>query len=196
MKLLLPFALSAIIPGLGQLYIAHYWKGLFLLLAPLIIFLLLPIGIIFGYLIFIIISLVDLYLTFEKTEEKRKVINNLIFGIIIVIFILPILFYLFTLSVYKGGLYVKDEFLGEDYTKSEMEDIVKALNKYQVDTDSFPTDYLRFVRTKPIWDSWYDDYWGTAYRYINNEVDVTLVSAGKDQTFDTDDDIIFSTTYQ
>lgn len=196
MKLLLPFVLSALIPGLGQMYIAKYWKGLLLLLVPVLTFFLLPTGFIFAYFILIIISLTDLYLTFEKTVEKRRVINNLIFGIIIAIFIIPALFYLFTLSIYKGGIYVKDEFLGEDYTKSEMEDIVKALNKYQIDTDTFPTDYSRFVRTKPIWDSWYDDYWGTAYRYTIEGKSLSLISAGKDHVFETDDDIVVTSSYQ
>lgn len=196
MKLLLPFVLSALIPGLGQMYIAKYWKGLLLLLVPVLTFFLLPTGFIFAYFILIIISLTDLYLTFEKTEGKRRVINNLIFGIIIAIFIIPALFYLFTLSIYKGGIYVKDEFLGEDYTKSEMEDIVKALNKYQIDTDTFPTDYSRFVRTKPIWDSWYDDYWGTAYRYTIEGKSLSLTSAGKDHVFGTDDDIVLTSSYQ
>lgn len=194
MNLLIPFVLSAIFPGLGQLYAAKYWKGLALVLSPFIAFFLLPLGFIFSYTVLVIISLADLYLSFEKTENKKRVMKNLVFAVLIVIIVIPSLFYLLTLSMYKGGLYVKDEFLSEDYTESEMNDIIKALNKYQSDTDTFPTDYLKFVKTKPIWDSWYNDDWGNPYKYINEGGDIKLISAGKDATFATEDDIILTSS--
>lgn len=196
MKLLLPFALSAFIPGLGQLYIAKYWKGTLLFIAPILSFFLFPVGFIYTYYVGIIISLVDLYITFEKVEDKRKVINNLIFGIVTVVIIIPAIFYLFTLSVYKGGLYVKNEFLSENFTKSEMEEIIKALNRYQTDTDTFPSDFASFVSSKPIWDSWYTDHWGNSYKYVKEGEYVKLISAGKDRTFDTDDDITLSSSFK
>lgn len=194
MNLLIPFVLSAIYPGLGQLYTAKYWKGLAFIISPIIAFFLFPLGLIFSYTILIIISLTDLYLSFEKKENKKRVLNNLIFAILIVIIVIPSIFYLFTISMYEGGLYVKDEFLSENYTKSEMDDIMKALNKYQSDTDTFPSDYVRFVKTKPIWDSWYSDDWGNSYKYINEGGDIKLISAGKDATFGTEDDIILTSS--
>lgn len=194
MNLLLPFILSAIYPGLGQLYTAKYWKGLVLLLLPIITFLLIPLVFIIAYTVLVIISIADLYLTFEKTENKKRVMNNLFFAILIVIIVIPSFFYLFTFSMFKGGLYVKDEFLSKDYTQSEMEDIIKALNKFQSDTDTFPSDYVKFVKTKPIWDSWYNDDWGNPNKYSHENGEIKLISAGKDATFETPDDIILTSS--
>lgn len=192
MKILLPFIFSAIIPGTGQLYLRHFLKGFLMLVLPFSIIYFVPeIPITYPYLICQIVSLADIYLTIEKREGKKKALTNLVFGLVIVIIIIPITIYLFTLSLYKGGLHFKDEILSSDQTKKEMSEISTALENYYAKYNRYPVKYDDFVRTKPIWNRWREDSWGTKYEYEVTEPNgYILKSAGKDQIFDTPDDVV------
>ena len=129
MKTLLPFLLSGLIPGAGQLYLRKYISGLAFLLLPIIVILIFPeIPIQFSYLTFIIISVADVYFVLQNIVGRKKALINLCFTIVIFVIIIPSAFYLFTLSMYKGGEYVINEHLNIIHTRDEMVEISNALN--------------------------------------------------------------------
>jgi len=191
MNNLLPFILSFLIPGLGQIYIKKYKKGIIILSISIIVGLMIPvIPFYYVYIICMIWSLVDIYLTLEKIEGKDKAIRNLIFSLIIVIIIIPSIFYLFILSIKIGGEYVKYEFFVLKNTKNEMKEISVELDRYFDYYKKFPSDFRSFVRSKPIWSGWESDSWENDYRYIQKDsIHYLLISSGKDCKFDTDDDL-------
>lgn len=191
MKILLPFIFSAVLPGTGQFYLRDYLKGIILLLFPFVIDFLIPdLPFQYPYLFAVIISLTDIYLKTEKKEGRQKAMKNLIFGLIVVIVILPSVFYLFTLSMYKGGQYVSNEILNVEHTEDEMTEISKALDNYYFNNGMYPGDFQKFVRRKPVWSHWITDSWDNKYRYQRlDSGSYKLTSAGKDEQFDTDDDI-------
>ena len=102
---------------------------------------------------------------------------------------MPLAFYLFILSLYHGGKYIKDEHLNIGHTKDEMVEISSALSRHYIRNKEYPHDYLEFVTRKPIWQPWATDSWGNHYRYELTEDGYRLTSAGLDGVFDTEDDI-------
>ena len=192
MKTLLPFIFSIIIPGSGQILLKDYSRGVLMIIISLGPGLIVPI-IIFQYLYLgtMIWSLIDIYLKTEKISGRTKATRYLIFSIIIVIIIIPTVFYLTTISFYKGGLYVKSEYFDSNNTKEEMVVICDNLDRYYNSTRKYPSDYQKFVCSKPIWDGWKRDSWLNKYRYTQSDsTNFTLTSSGKDGIFDTADDII------
>ena len=192
MKTLLPYIFSTFIPGSGQLYQREYIKGLILLLSPIAVAFFIPlIPFHYVYLLSVIISLTYVFLNTESKEGRTKAIKYLIFSLVLALVVFPITFYLFTVSMYKGGQHVKNEYLNSGHTKTEMAEITKAFEWYYSSKKAYPTDYKSFVLTKPIWSSWLEDSWGTPYKYESNEPDsYKLTSAGTDLQFDTPDDIV------
>lgn len=193
MRTLLPLILSALLPGLGQIYLRDFLKGVFMFAIPItfgIIIDLIPF--VYLYLLSLIWSLTDLYLITERKETKEKAIKSLIFAILIVIIIIPTLFYLFMVSMKTGGNYVASEFLNTDRTKEEMLQIANALDKYNSYYKKYPANFNEFINSKPIWSDWQSDSWKNEYKYIINadSTKYLLISAGKDQIFDTADDLL------
>ncbi len=143
MRTLLPLILSALLPGLGQIYLRDFLKGVFMFAIPItfgIIIDLIPF--VYLYLLSLIWSLTDLYLITERKETKEKAIKSLIFAILIVIIIIPTLFYLFMVSMKTGGNYVASEFLNTDRTKEEMLQIANALDKYNSYYKKYPATLM------------------------------------------------------
>lgn len=191
MKNLLPFILSFLIPGLGQIYIKDYKKGIIMLLVTIVGGLFIPI-IPFEYVygICLIWALVDIYLTLEKIEGRQSVIRRLIFSLIIVLIIVPSIIYLFFISLKIGGEYVKSEYFDLPNTKNEMKEISQELDKYFGYYKKYPSDFKSFVRSKPIWSSWESDSWENDYNYSQKDsLHYLLISSGKDCKFNTDDDL-------
>jgi hypothetical protein len=72
-----------------------------------------------------------------------------------------------------------------------MKEIVDELDSYFQNNNKYPSDYLGFVNSKPIWDNWKRDSWGNKYKYSQIDfLNFTLISAGKDSEFNTKDDTI------
>ena len=194
MKTLLPFLLSIIIPGAGQIYLRDYWKGILMIFLSLFVGFLIP-AIPFHYLFLgtMIWSQFDIYLKTEKKEGKSKAIKNLIFSFVIIIFIVPAMFYLSIVSFSIGGKYTTNHYLNEKNTKEEMNVIADQLDSYYFNFKRYPSDFEAYVRSKPIWSSWLTDSWGNKYNYsLKDSVNYTLISAGEDITIGTADDIIKS----
>ncbi len=182
--------LSGLIPGAGQLYLRKYISGLAFLLLPIIVILIFPeIPIQFSYLTFIIISVADVYFVLQNIVGRKKALINLCFTIVIFVIIIPSAFYLFTLSMYKGGEYVINEHLNIIHTRDEMVEISNALNRHYIRNKEYPENFMAFVNRKPIWEMWAKDSWDNDYRYALTDVGYLLTSAGVDGVFDTDDDI-------
>lgn len=192
MKTLTPFLLSIFFPGLGQLYLHDYLRGILMLSLSIGTVFILPLFISQYFVIGTIIwSLADIYLKTEKTHGKSKALKNLIFSVIVVIIILPLVFYLTIVSFSIGGKYVTDHVLNEKHTRNEMVKISTELDKHYYKTGKYPVDFEMFIRKKPVWSNWINDSWGNKYEYtISGPNSFTLTSAGKDGKFGTDDDLI------
>ncbi len=192
MRTLLPFLFSIIIPGTGQLYLRDYWKGILMIFLSVFLWLLVPfIPLAYLFTGTMIWSLIDIYLKTEKKEGKSKAVKNLIFSFVVVIFIIPGIFYLSLVSFTKGGEYASDHYFNEKNTQSEMTEIAKQLDSYFYSFKKYPSDYESFVRTKPIWAGWLTDSWENKYNYSQTDsLNYTLTSAGQDGEFGTSDDIV------
>lgn len=191
MGTLLPFILSIFLPGAGQIVLKDYGKGALMLFLSIGLGLIVPfIPIQYLFIGTMIWSLVDLYLKTEKTEGKAKAAKNLIFSLIVVIILIPAVFYLSIISFSIGGDYVKDSILYSKHTDSELTEIAKELDNYFYNHKNYPNDFEEFVRTKPIWGHWKTDSWGNKYLYQQHDsLDYKLISSGKDGKFNTEDDL-------
>ncbi len=69
--------------------------------------------------------------------------------------------------------------------QSQMDNIVKALESYYMDHDEYPSTLAELVPAYIRLESELVDPWQTAFKFENNK----LISAGKDKTFATPDDI-------
>ena len=192
MKTLLPFLASIFFPGLGQIILKDYFKGILMLVICFVGGLIVPfIPYLFFYFGTVIWSLVDIYLQTEKISGKKSAVRNLIFSIVVVVIIIPAIFYLSLISFSVGGEYVANEFLNSKHTEKELVEISKELDSYFERHKKYPSDYFKFVGSKPIWSSWKTDKWDKKYRYSQSDsTNYTLTSAGKDGQFDTEDDVV------
>jgi TM2 domain-containing membrane protein YozV len=192
MKTLLPFLFSIIIPGAGQLYLRDYWKGILMIFLSLFVGFIvpfLPLSILFSATM--IWSQIDIYLKTEKTEGKSKAVKNLIFSLVIMIFIIPAIFYLSFVSFSAGGKYASDHFFNQNHTEEEMNEIANQLDKYYFTYKRYPSDFESYARSKPLWNSWLNDSWENKYNYLQTDsIHYTLISAGEDEKFGTTDDLI------
>ncbi len=194
MRTLIIFIISIFIPGAGQILSKDYFKGaIMILLAFCTSMVFNQLSPEIPFFIIMIWSLVDLYLKTEKTEGKQKAIKYLIFSIIVVVVLIPAVFYLSIFSFVKGGNYLKDEFFNQNNTENEMKEISIELDKYFLFRKAYPIHFSEFVNSKPIWKNWEHDSWGNPYHYtLTDSSSYTLVSAGHDLEIGTEDDIIKS----
>tara|TARA_R110001592_G_scaffold2828_4_gene15968 strand:+ start:2833 stop:3435 length:603 start_codon:yes stop_codon:yes gene_type:complete len=194
MRTLIIFIISIFIPGAGQIISKDYFKGVIMILLAF------GTSMIFNQLspeipffIIMIWSLVDLFFKTEKAEGKQKAIKYLIFSIIVVIILIPAVFYLSIFSFVKGGNYLKNEFFNQNNTEKEMKEISIELDKYFAFKKTYPVHFSEFVNSKPIWRNWESDSWGNPYHYtLLDSSSYALVSAGQDLEIGTDDDILKS----
>ncbi|MEQ8243290.1 hypothetical protein [Fulvivirga sp.] len=75
-------------------------------------------------------------------------------------------------------------------TESEMQEITQSSLKYRDDTGKFPDNMKQLIGSRHLRKEWEKDAWKSEYRLIQNDVNtITLISAGADKTFETEDDI-------
>lgn len=192
MKTLLPFILSIIFPGTGQIILKKYLLGIVMIATWLILGFFIP-RVPFEYFYFgtMIWSLIDIYIRMEEISGRTKAVRYLIFSIITVVVIVPAILILSTATLMKGGRFVRLEYFGVDQTKDEMADISDKLDFYFSHYNQYPSDYESWVGSKPIWSEWKRDSWNNKYRYAQTDAtNYILTSSGKDGEFDTGDDII------
>jgi len=190
-KELFIFIISMILPGAGHLILKDYKKGIILLLIQTIGFFVFPIiSYYYFYVPCMIVSVVDLYLKLQKMNGKAKTIRALIFGIIILVILIPALIMVLITTFKVGGQYITDNYFNEGRTKKEMNEISIAIDRFYDKHQRYPADYNKFISTKPIWNAWKSDSWDNRYRYTQKDsVDYVLQSSGKDKKFDTNDDL-------
>ena len=200
MNTVYPFIISYFLPGFGQLILKNYRKGILIICLWLISIFLIPNFNLPDYLlpivihfVFVVWSLFDLFDNIEKLENRKSATRKLAFSIIVAILLIPTFLYFLFSGLYKSGNLFVNEFLNEDRTKTEMNEISTALGRYKEHYGHFPSNYDSFISSKPIRSGWKSDSWNNPYKYVlTDSVNCQLISAGKDQVFDNEDDIIIS----
>ena len=134
---------------------------------------------------FLLIDLIILYL-WEKRRKKNGKTLAWYWG-----FVSPTLIILAPLALIVGllvGSGIADRILplNENRTISEMEEIRNALFKYKDEKSVLPSSLDVLIGNYPLRQEWKKDKWGNDYLYERDK----LISAGKDKTLGTGDDII------
>ena len=200
MNTLLCFIITFFFPGVGQLLLKQYQIGMLItsswlisiLLANNLDFLhyLIPIVIHFAFLIW---AMFDMFDRIESLEGRKSATRKLAFSTIIVLVLVPVSFYLLFGGLFKGSEFLVDKYLNEDRTKTEMNKISTALERYKDHYGFYPEDYNAFFSVKPPRAGWGADGWKNPYQYkLSDSLNYRLISAGKDEVFNTSDDIIRS----
>jgi 4-amino-4-deoxy-L-arabinose transferase-like glycosyltransferase len=187
MNTLAPFLISIILPGIGHFFLKKYVRGFF------IFALCIGVGLIFPplSLLFVIIALVDLYYIMEKESGRKAASRRLIFSLLIALLVIPGFYIAFSLSFLKSSEYATNHYFNERNTIKEMDKIAAALESYHGHQKQYPASFAEFVNTKPIWKNWQTDAWSNLYQYeLTETTSYTLISAGEDQVYGTEDDLI------
>ncbi|NMM49930.1 hypothetical protein [Marinigracilibium pacificum] len=192
MKYILPFLLSLVIPGLGQIIVKKVLKGIFMVALLALAFLLLE-----GFYLYVtagvilIWSLVDLFFIIKNRDGNAAALKGIGFTFILLFLIIPV-FFVIGYSTISSGLGISENvYFNEKNTINEMDEITGGLERYYSRNNSYPEDYIKFASAKPVRKNWITDYWGNEYKYILIEKDkYQIISSGEDMKFDTDDDII------
>ena len=198
MKNLLPFIISFFLPGVGQFVLKDFKKGGIILLTYIAsTYLILNLDFLnlipfwFPHIIIMIWAIFDVYDKIEERDGKKSATRYLAFSLLIVIIIFPLTLILLTTGLFKGAEFVTNEYLNEDRTKTEMNEISTELSLYKNHYGVFPKNYESFISQKPIWGSWKADSWKNPYKYeLIDSVNYKLISAGKDGIYLNKDDII------
>ena len=198
MKNLLPFIISFFLPGIGQFILKNFKKGGIILSSYIIsTFLILNLDFLslipfwFPHIIIMIWAIFGVYDIIEERDGKKSATRYLAFSLLIVIVLFPITLTLLTTGIFKGAEFVTNEYLNEDRTKTEMNEISTELSLYKNHYGTYPKNYESFVSRKPIWGSWKADSWKNPYKYeLIDSLNYKLISAGKDGIYLNEDDII------
>ena len=198
MKNLLPFIISFFLPGIGQFILKNFKKGGIILFSYIIsTYLILNLDFLnlipfwFPHIIIMIWAIFGVYDIIEERDGKKSATRYLAFSLLIVIVLFPITLTLLTTGIFKGAEFVTNEYLNEDRTKTEMNEISTELSLYKNHYGTYPKNYESFVSRKPIWGSWKADSWKNPYKYeLIDSLNYKLISAGKDGIYLNEDDII------
>ena len=200
MKTLIPFIISFFLPGVGQFVLKDFRKGGIILLSNIVLTYLVInlellnfIPIWFPHIIFMIWAIFDIYDKIEERDGKKSATRYLGFSLLIVVVLFPLTLTLLTTGLFKGAEFISDEYLNEDRTKTEMNEISTELELYKNHYGVYPKNYESFIRLKPIWGGWNADSWKNPYKYkLMDSLNYKLISAGKDGIYFNEDDIIRS----
>ncbi|MFH4966549.1 hypothetical protein V8G69_16250 [Gaetbulibacter sp. M235] len=197
MNSLSTFVVSFFIPGIGQLILKDYTKGIIILillfLSPYLIittdlFDFIPIW--SPYIILMIWSIFDIFDKIEKIEGRKSASRKLALSVLITLIIIPATLFLLFSGLFKGAKFLTNEYLNEDRTKKEMNEISVNLEKHRNHYGFYPANYHLFISQKPIWSSWKADSWNNPYNYeLKDSLNYQLISAGKDGIFNNEDDL-------
>jgi hypothetical protein len=198
MKTLVPFISSFFLPGAGQFILKDYKKGGLILLSEIVsIFLILCFDLFnlipfwFPHIAIMIWAIFDIYDKIEERDGKKSATRYLAFSLLIVVILFPLTLTLLTTGLFKSAQFISNEFVNEDRTKTEMNEISTELSLYKNHYGAFPKDYESFISQKPIWGIWNSDSWKNPYKYeLIDSVNYKLISAGKDGMYFNEDDII------
>lgn len=195
---LLPFIVSFFLPGTGQFILKDFLKGSIILVSNiLLIYLILNIDFLsfipfwIPHIVLMIWAIFDVYDKIEERDGKKSATRYLAFSLLIVAVLFPLTLTLFATGLFKGAKFFTNEFLNEDRTKTEMNEISKELEIHKNHYGAYPKNYDAFIGQKPIWDGWKSDSWKNPYKYeLLDSINYRLISAGKDGAYFSEDDII------
>lgn len=198
MNNLLPFIVSFFLPGVGQLILKDFRKGIIIFLSYVILTYLrishdfldfIPVWV--PHIILMIWAIFDVYDIIEERDGKKSATRYLAISLLIVVILIPLTLTLFATGLFKGAEFFKDEYLNEDRTKIEMNEISIELELYKNHYGVYPKDYHTFIGQKPIWGGWKADGWKNPYKYeLLDSLNYKLISAGKDGIYFNQDDIV------
>lgn len=194
------FIICFIFPGIGQLLLTEYKKGLLIILTNIGLGFILSSFIRVGFLSFFIPHIVcmiwaiySMYDSIEKQDGKKIANKNIFLSTLIVLIIVPCTFFLISRGFFKGTAFITNEYFNEGKTKKQMNTITTKLEKHRNHYGVYPKNYKEFISQKPIWSHYRTDAWKVPYRYeLTDSIHYKLTSAGKDGVFNTGDDLIES----
>ncbi len=200
MNNLLPFIISFFLPGVGQFVLKDFKKGSVIFLSNIMLSLIListdylyfiPFWI--PHIVLMIWAIFDVYDKIEQRDGKKSATKYMAFSLLIVVILFPLTLTLLTTGLFKGAEFFTNEYLNEDRTKTEMNEILTELELYKNHYRVYPKNYESFIGRKPIWGSWKSDSWKNPYKYeLIDSLNYQLISAGKDEIYFNEDDIIIS----
>lgn len=136
-------------------------------------------------------AIFDVYDTIEAQDGKKTATRRLAFSFLLVAVLIPSTLTLFTTGLFKGAEFLTNEYLNEDRTKTEMNEISIELELYKSYYGTYPKEYNTFISQKPIWGKWKADSWKNPYKYeLLDSLNYKLISAGKDGIYFNEDDIV------
>jgi hypothetical protein len=200
MNNLLPFIISFFLPGVGQFLLKDFKKGGVIFLSnSILIYLVIKVGFLdlvpiwAPHVIFMVWAIFDVYDKIENRDGKKSATRYLAFSLLIVVVLFPLTLTLFTTGLFKGAEFISNEYLNDDRTKAEMNEISTELELYKSNYEVYPKNFESFIGQKPIWGSWKADSWKNPYKYeLMDSLNYKLISAGKDGIYFNEDDIIRS----
>ena len=195
---LLPFIVSFFLPGVGQFILKDFKKGGSIFVSN-IVFTCLILNVSFlnfipvwiPHIVLMIWAIFDVYDKIEERDGKKSATRYLAFSLLIVVVLFPLTLTLFTTGLFKSAEFFTNEYLNEDRTKTEMNEISKNLEIHKSHYGEYPKSYDLFIGQKPIWSGWKSDSWKNPYKYeLLDSLNFRLISAGKDGIYLNEDDIV------
>ena len=88
-----------------------------------------------------------------------------------------------------GGFVITRGYMKEKSTEAEIKLIAASISNYKGNIGSYPEDLGNVISNSPLKKDWYTDSWGNPYKYSKTATGYELISAGRDGSFDTMDDL-------
>ena len=118
----------------------------------------------------------------KRTFQKYALQPSVIIGIALVL-IVSICTIIFTIYQYTS--------IYPEKTKKELIEITDWTEKWKMKYGHYPTELNEMIGSNPMRQDWKKDAWDRPYKYtqVNEGMNFSIKSAGKDGKFETEDDI-------
>lgn len=102
-----------------------------------------------------------------------------------------LIFVVIAVVCFFGFIWYQDNIRHPEQTKNELLDIRNALYLHKESFGTYPEQLAELAKGRPLRESWSTDAWDNPYRYDVDKSNqtFTLISAGSDGEFGTDDDL-------
>ena len=139
-------------------------------------------------------AIFDVYDKIEQRDGKKSATRYMAFSLLIVVILFPLTLTLLTTGLFKGAEFLTNEYLNEDRTKTEMNEILTELELYKNHYRGLPQKTTNHSSDEnQFGGSWKSDSWKNPYKYeLIDSLNYQLISAGKDEIYFNEDDIIIS----
>ena len=151
----------------------------------------------FLYLIILVWSIIDCIQLRKKVKVDPLSRKEAITAIIIFLIVIPFATFILILGSFTVIDNISNNYLKPSQTKSEMTRISISVKNYVDKTNEMPKSLLKLIGNNPVKKTWLIDSWQNPYKYeFHGENRFTIISAGKDELFETPDDIIVTNTIE